>query len=741
MYKPRPMEVDAALRGLLDRVPGAAGEGSGDRGGEDGPRLPRVLVRGGYGWTEHVAHHYCRDDAELAQFYRNIGRWLAVMRLVGGTDLHAENIIAHGPVPVVVDAESLFAPDPAPPEPSGRGAAVDIAAATIRRTVLSTGILPVRLGGFALAGVDMSAAGALPGQQPRVPMPVIVGGGSDRAHMEIAMADLPPALNHPCPEPVLQRYWDQVLVGFRDWTDRLRRLDRGSRLENVLRVFDGAEVRRIRRATQSYVEVGRMLWHPASLHDPAQALERGRDILRRNALAVPGAPLERPVIDGEIADLMTGDIPVFTATVDHGTVCDAVRDWRAGDFALEEMTIQGALVGAYLNERALPPRRPAPPVEPVHEDFETRRRAVAAAGARTLCEGAVRAEDGTATWVSPVMTDTGWTIKPLTADVYTGQGGVVLALAGYASEVRRGAADPVEGLGEVLSGALRVLAATEDIETTKPVGGFTGLASQVWTWIALHDLLGAGWTLARARRRAAALTPEVIAGDKALDVLGGAAGVVVPLLNLAAATREDRWLETAALAGRRLERTALLDERGARWSTTMFPEGIGGFAHGATGMGWALHRLALSPAGTVADRARWRELADRALAFEDTLYRPEAANWFDARVGGETDFPNAWCHGSTGIGLAACDLYRRTGEERHLTTARRAGAAGLAEGFGFSHTLCHGDLGLWELQTTLRGLGVEEGVPEARWLNSRLLTDLEERGPVGGLAREAFSPA
>ncbi len=98
----------------------------------------RTQAREGYGWAEFVRHRYCADEAELAAFYRNVGHWLAVLRFTGGTDMHAENMIAAGPVPVIVDAETLF-DAPAPFPPSGRGDAVDVAAAATPPTVLRTG--------------------------------------------------------------------------------------------------------------------------------------------------------------------------------------------------------------------------------------------------------------------------------------------------------------------------------------------------------------------------------------------------------------------------------------------------------------------------------------------------------------------------------------------------------------------------------------------------------------------------
>ncbi|MEU1406672.1 type 2 lanthipeptide synthetase LanM family protein [Streptomyces sp. NPDC005728] len=728
MYKPRPSEADVALGALLDELfsdfPGAPAP-------EERIRVPRTLAREGYGWAEFVHHRYCASDLELASFYRNVGHWLAVLRFTGGTDMHAENMIAAGPVPVIVDAETLF-DCPAPFPPSGRGDAVDVAAAAIRRTVLRTGLLPVRGTGFQLGGVDISGVGALPGQQPLIPNPVIADGGTAAARFQVDLVAMPTAGNHPSRTPVLSTYWDRILAGFREMTAHLRRPDVDP--YRLLGRFEGAQARRILRPTQAYVDIGRMLWHPASLHDEAAAVERARDILRRNAEVLPGAPTDRAAIDGEITDLLAGDVPMSGFTVDAAVVRNTVEDWRTTDLALEESVIQDALVGAYLNERSLPARVQAAASDPHARDRERRRRALAAQMVRRLCNGAVRGEDGTVTWISPVFTPAGWSIRVLPADLYTGQGGVVLTLAEYQAEVRAGRADEVSGVAGTLEGALRVLISTEDRTPTPSPGAFSGAASQVWTWLALHRVLGEDRLLERAAERAVLLEGPLIEDDVEVDLLNGAAGGVVPLLNLARATGQDRWLAAAAHIGRRLAWLGTVDADGVRWPTRLNPEGIGGFAHGATGIGWALTRLALSDAGSAAERRDWNRLAERAFAFQESLWQPGHGNWLDVRIGAEEDFFTSWCHGSAGIGLGMLDLHERTGDPARLDMARRAARACAAEGFGWSHTLCHGDLGLWQFLTLM-----DSGDTSA--LDGEILTGLEQRGPVGGLAREAFSPS
>ena len=62
-------------------------------------------------------------------------------------------------------------------------------------------------------------------------------------------------------------------------------------------------------------------------------------------------------------------------------------------------------------------------------------------------------------------------------------------------------------------------------------------------------------------------------------------------------------------------------------------------------------------------------------------------------------------------------------------------------GMGWNHTLCHGDLGAWEVIT----LAIEAGVPppglDRPELDGFILSGLEQHGPVSGFARDAFSPA
>lgn len=305
VYKPRSLAVDAALAAVLDGLRSSL------------PslliRVPRVIERTGYGWAEYVAHRFCADDTELTAFYRGCGHWLALMRLLGGTDLHSENVIASGPVPVVVDCETVISPASVPP-PSGLGDAHDRAGELITASVLRVGLLPTRGTTLGWRGVDYSALGGIPGQQAQHREPTIIDAGLDTAHLGYRLADPPESANRPAPEPDLSRFWPEVVTGFEELTDALRDLDTNGRLASLLEGLRDCPIRVLRRPTEVYAEHARMLWHPAALHDEPAALRQAGELLRAHEENTSTQPVDPAVIAAELADLRVGDIPVFSTT-------------------------------------------------------------------------------------------------------------------------------------------------------------------------------------------------------------------------------------------------------------------------------------------------------------------------------------------------------------------------------------------------------------------------------------------
>jgi lantibiotic modifying enzyme len=173
----------------------------------------------------------------------------------------------------------------------------------------------------------------------------------------------------------------------------------------------------------------------------------------------------------------------------------------------------------------------------------------------------------------------------------------------------------------------------------------------------------------------------------------------------------------------------------AYWSHTDSPEGMGGFAHGVTGIGWALTHLARATAND-----RYEQLAQEAFAFEDALFDEEEQNWRDLRMLENAKTAAAWCHGAVGIGLAHLNLDPALAHASTKKIVRRAAAATWRLGMGWNHCVCHGDLGAWELLDQAIGAGEAPQDLSTWYLLDVILTSLEQHGPTCGMGRNAFTP-
>lgn len=759
VYKPRSLAIDAALGAFIDEL----------FAGDDAPhriRVPSVLERDDYGWTAFVEHRHAADDAELRSFYLGIGHWLAVMRLIGGSDLHSENLIAHGGTPVVVDCETLFTPR-LPQIPSGLGGAVDRAMEVTNSTVLASGLLPGRSGPLGWRGVDSSALGGLPGQQPLVRKLEIVAGGTDEARIGSAEQEVFQSQNLPSTSPALATHWPDVVQGFDAITARLQALDAAGALAPRLARFKPCRVRIVPRATEVYAEVARMLWHPVSLHDEPAAVARAVDLLRRMAARQRIAPHVQDVVEAEVADLMDGDIPFFTTIASHGVldaprgthwlikpsdlVDEALAAWRVADFPLERRVIRAALVSAYINEGWIPPEGQMQPDRVDTDDLDARRRRHAAAIMKELVaariEGDGERDDGTVAWIAPVLNPEGWSVQPLEQDLYSGASGLLLLVTGYLREVEAGRADPVDGVADLLPRLKKTLRCAElqrekqsrEMKRPRPgsPGGYIGLGSQVWTLLALRRLgQDPGEYLERACGLAAFL-PASVEADAVQEMLVGKAGAIVPLLHLAQASGQRAHLEMAMDIGDRLIAAGRVRESdGAMcWKHEKWPDGIGGFAHGVTGISWALAKLARA-----SGEARFADASAAAARFEASLWDEDEGNWLDLRLWDGVRTAAAWCHGSVGIGLAQLDLDPALAGPGARERVRSAAAASWRQGMGWNHSLCHGDLGAAELLVQAVDAGL---APEGMTRDSVLawiLGSMDKYGAVCGIVRDTFSP-
>lgn len=197
---------------------------------------------------------------------------------------------------------------------------------------------------------------------------------------------------------------------------------------------------------------------------------------------------------------------------------------------------------------------------------------------------------------------------------------------------------------------------------------------------------------------ARAVARDDVDDTEEFDLVSGDAGAVVGLLTLADLLDERSLRERARSHGERLLDRAVADDGKLSWRSSGIETvgALAGFSHGAAGAATALLELGE------------REPAERAFAYEATLYDAEARNWPDLRgspaaaASGAPIFVTFWCHGAPGIALSrlrSVELGASNGARAEADIALETTEAWVANALraGVNYSLCHGLAGNSEI--------------------------------------------
>ncbi|MGW7091528.1 type 2 lanthipeptide synthetase LanM family protein [Streptomyces sp. NPDC054874] len=730
VYKPRPLAAHRHFNALA--------EWFGSLPGAPELRVLRVLDRGEYGWAEFVEERPCASAAETRQFYRRQGALLALLHTLDGTDLHHENLIACGPHPVLVDVETLFHP------PLGPARSADPAARALHDSVHRVGLLPQLLVGDTTA-LDMSAIGGGRAASSPIETADWAEAGTDLMRLVRRAGRFTESANRPrlggvAADP--SAYTEALCGGFRaGYTAISEHRDELLGGEGMLRLFARDEVRVVPRPTWTYTTLLDESTHPDLMRD---ATERHQvlSLLRTPLLGMPALP---GVEDEEVAELWSGDVPVF-GTRPGGTelwsgtgrtvpgqpggdpvgptglarVEAKVRAMDTVDRQDQERIIRAAMVSTSPE----PPHRAAPggrsrsaATAPEPEQLLSAARSVG----DQLVSLAYRHERRT-NWIGlELLGERYWRLTPMAADLAGGYTGPALFLAQLAAltgasryaEAAREALTPAPGLLDALHGRADELGSLGS-------GAFAGLGGIAYALTEVGTLLGDREVLDQAGP-AVRLSCAASAAEDGYGVRGGAAGGLVSLLAVHRATgRPEAW--------RGAERCA------ERIAAAPLPD-AGGFADGAAGIGWALLRFA-GAGGDARHRSAGLEALRRATAGANrvtTAGAPHGAAGPAHETAAETAAGAAagpaWCDGVAGIALAIADSPDALADPE--LSGWLAARSGELAGIGplADDSLCHGESGLLEL------LG-HSALPAARpaWIRraGTLLASADRAGPQCG---------
>lgn len=247
VYKPKSLAIDHQFHKLLQWINDSATSKDVDR-----PLFvyPDVIDRGEYGWCSFVSRQETTNRG-ITQFYWRQGAYLALLYLLGATDFHHENLIAHGSYPVLVDLETLLHPSP---EYAPSKTARDHAYSWLSQSVLQTGMLPRRVwGGAKQAGVHLGGLGSAEAQTLPSAVPDWAGSGTDEMRQIRVEKELQRSDNLPSKDGEAISVTDHVgdlIQGF-TWMYRFISTQKNE-LGQLLRGFKGVKTRVVLRGTKIY---------------------------------------------------------------------------------------------------------------------------------------------------------------------------------------------------------------------------------------------------------------------------------------------------------------------------------------------------------------------------------------------------------------------------------------------------------------------------------------------------------
>ena len=666
VYKPRPMTQEAAYGRLL---------GWANDAGFSLPLLvPGVVDRGGYGWMEYLEADTDADAGGRARFWHRAGGHLALLRRIGATDLHVENLLAVGDQPVIVDLECMVQPLPHPALLPYEGETGRILVDSVLFTGLLPGALPARAGLM----VDLSGFGGAPSQVTGTLIPRWRDIGTDRMHLGEMMAETPPSTNRPRggTGPDIER----LIRGYEEM-DRLL-VDGDPPLDE----FSDLTTRVVFRATAIYSRVVKSIVQPDVLADE-RLFAAGLDELdewldRLEDLTDDSEDLDwaRAVVDREKEAVGNLEIPWFGVDAGDGTLRTAEADLGPGRFPrngaeglrdrsraagaadrvfqtdLIAITLEGKEPrsrGEELREREQPDRPGEDPLS----------RAVSIG--EWLAERALTSPGGGVWWLESRTRGYTAVRVPSLMDrsLYSGSAGVAVFLA--ALERVSGAPGRWTPL---VRGALTVgpeADGAEGLVRWELTGGVSGRA---YAAAVAGQLLGHEDLLAMAMDLMGSFEVPEISPVDPLDVVGGWSGVLLALC--AVARRSGNEVMTERIGG-------LARAIGAEISTRLPPEMPQGhrrvgFAHGATGISLALGRAS----EITGDRSLLDVVADLVGTENAKVGARGGPPGRRGPTGGAVE--RAWCWGSGGFALVRSRLAPLVGDPArdHLDAACTHTASG-----------------------------------------------------------------
>ncbi|GIQ69116.1 type 2 lanthipeptide synthetase LanM family protein [Xylanibacillus composti] len=702
VYKPRSMGIDDTFQQFLQWM---------NERLDDGLPLCTAGVwnRQTYGWMEYISYAPCASDEERQRFYYRLGKLLAVLHTMNATDFHYENIIASTDQPVLVDLESLFQHTVSKDHDYTGSGAINRALTLIRDSVLSTGVVPTNIDRE--QSFDISGVGGIGEQQSPFQIQTVEGKHTDEIRLVKRLGKLESGHNNPLAgqqdngaSREIMHYMDFLLDGFQAGY-RLFLIHKPEAVRQ-LEAFGNCEVRKILKSTMIYSKLLHLSYHPDFLRN-----QLDREMLL-NRISLASDDLDRRIVLAEIADLLDGDIPYFSAIPSGTWMRDARNQSIDGFFYEDGLTrslrkldqlsaidlehqlniIQATIAAVYAKEDIKLIRldnwkaTEAEQVNLLHK---------AEIIADTVIRAAIKheGEQGLEYCWTSMVTKGGrkhvWQYSVTGPGIYDGNPGIALLFAQLWRLTGK------ERYREACLAAIRPIQLILE-ELVQPdninLGAFLGIGGMAYGFAQLGAVLKDA-EMKQCSDRLLREIPRLVHQDRLYDLIGGSAGALAVIASVLEQNPESAWLiEIGEKLVSHLIQHAVPMESGVAWTPANSPERpYIGFSHGNAGIIFALCRFMTWSR----QQAAIKKTVQEALDYENRFYDPAVRNWFSVHLNKHSI---AWCHGAPGILLSRMEAVRCGIAHEQLERDRQAAlATTLDVSLGGNFSFCHGNFGNFDV--------------------------------------------
>jgi type 2 lantibiotic biosynthesis protein LanM len=684
VYKPRCVKAEAAMQALLKHfiqhqvVEFATYE---------------VLCKEDYGYAEFIpsGKNYVESQESVKRFYQQLGGFLGIFHILGGGDLHHENILATDGNAFICDCETVLEA-----VPHGMDKLPD----TVFDSVFKTAMLEwprddaddekqMKMSGYS-GGESYELSYTIPKVNDRR-MSLAVG----IEHQAGVRVEVEATNRIYCQGQLAQPqdYKGDIVEGFNQVYEWFQENQKQG-ISLIKDLFSSSSVRFLNWGTQAYAKSMVAARHPKCLAEPLEV------DLFFNSLKEHHRQWDenRELSQMEVTAMWQLDVPIFTTKAANSqdlignyqeTLANIVATSPVDNACrrIERLSTENRIKQNQYIYTSLSPEEINSPY------FIASAVNYAQQIGRQLCE-MLQHEDSKAPWKTYDYTATGKRLIDISGDLYDGSAGICLFLAYL---------DAIQPQPEFRQAAERALSHAIEQRNTTFIGAYQGTGGLIYLLTHLAQL----WNRPALLDLAVELIDEVkgrIDQDPYFDILHGVAGLIPVMLNLAAAT-DGKGIDCAVKCAQHLLAEATRRGNTLSWRCgrpDLVRDNFTGFSHGVSGMGWALILL-----GCHLNQPDYITAGRQAFAYETNHFDQQKQDWYDLRRSVMTSedpnqkhFANAWCNGAAGIGLSRIASWAALGktDDEMLRDAYRAlnATVGNFNKLG-NDSLCHGKAGNAEL--------------------------------------------